>query len=134
MHIKLIPVYTIEDKVYVLPENSQSGKCLIYEYDEYNNCLTNPVVLVDEPLTDAVIRIEGDKYYIYSTKLPVPNGNVLDVYESNVFLGPYVYKKSIEFNNHCARMGGQFFECNNLLIRPAQDCNGAYGERSYHIR
>lgn len=132
-HLSFPAIYKINGKIYVHPENYQSGSSIIYEYDEINEKLVNPNILINEPLTDAVIVLYDNVYRIYSTKAPNANGNELCIYESEHFFGPYIKQNSIFFDNNCARMAGMFIRKGDKLIRPAQDCNGAYGKAIFFM-
>ena len=127
-HLSFPAIYRFDGKIYVHPENSASGVSAIYEYDGDNDCLINPVVLIDRPLTDAIIVKKDDKYYMYATEFPHSCGNSLIEYQANEFLGPYRAIKEIKYADKSARMAGAFFDFQGETLRPAQDCNHDYGE------
>lgn len=122
-HLSFPAIYNVGDQRYVHPENAASGKSVIYEYDHEQDVLVNPRAIIDEPLTDAVIHKVGEEYELVSTKNPTPNGNTLYFYRSKDFFGPYFPTESKTYHNNSARMAGAF--CGS--VRPAQNCNGAYG-------
>lgn len=127
-HLSFPVIYRIDDKVIVHPENSASGASFMYEYDESSKKLINPIKVLDEPVTDAVVIKEADVYKMYATKLPDPNGCNLRTYVSDEFVGTYT-EIAVEGYPHCrARMAGQFVANEEKWIRPAQDCEGAYGK------
>lgn len=129
-HLSFPAIYKINGEIYVHPENSASGQSTIYRYDSTQNKLVDPVVILKEPLTDAVIFEEKGYFYMYATKLPVPNGGVLYEYRSKSFFGPYEFVREHLFSKSIARMAGAMIKTNNgNLIRPAQDCEGGdYGK------
>lgn len=127
-HLSFPAIYSIENKIYVHPENYQSGKSFVYEYDLEENSLKEPVALLNEPVADAIIFKKGDSYVMSATLSPNVNGSELLIYESNNFFGPYELKSKQIYPNNTARMGGMYFEHNGILIRPAQDCSDAYGK------
>ncbi|MBR5033749.1 MAG: hypothetical protein IKX71_00415 [Bacteroidales bacterium] len=122
-HLSFPAIYEIEGKLYVHPENAASSKSIIYEYNQEQEALVNPMVLIDEPLTDAIIHRAGDLYEVVSTKNPTPNGNMLYFYRSESFFGPYTLADKVAYPSNKARMAGAFLGD----VRPAQNCNGAYG-------
>lgn len=122
-HLSFPAIYEVEGRLYVHPENAASGKSIIYEYDQEKDALVNPRVIIDEPLTDAIIHKVGDIYEVVSTKNPSPNGNTLNYYRSESFLGPYTHVDTVTYPSNTARMAGAFLGA----VRPAQNCNGAYG-------
>ena len=127
-HLSFPAIYRVESKILVHPENSSSGASFIYEYDESSVELINPVCVLNEPVIDAVIRKHGDRFILSATIQPDPNGNTLRNYSSDNLLGPYTYLSEVSFVNNTARMAGLYISIGNKLIRPAQDCNGAYGK------
>ena len=128
-HLSFPAIYRVENKIFVHPENSASGESIMYRYDEVLDQLVEPLILVKEPLTDAVIQKEEGGYVMYTTKMPVPNGNELFVYKSDSLFGPFEYEKSQIFEKAYARMAGSFIHYAGGIIRPAQDCEGGdYGK------
>ena len=127
-HLSFPAIYRVGSDIYVHPENSASGASYMYQYDVNSDCLINPVCVLDEPVTDAIIRKDGDRYVMSATCLPIPNGNTLRLYESDKLLGPYTFAKEEAFENNTARMAGLFITKDNRQIRPAQDCNESYGK------
>lgn len=133
-HLSFPVIYRRDGNVYVHPENSASGKSFMYRYDKESDKLVEPVEVISEPVTDAIIVEESGLFFMYSTKLPVPNGKELFVYQANNFLGPYVYKDSYVFDKAYARMAGMFINLSNgQIIRPAQDCEGGDYGKAVHF-
>lgn len=127
-HLSFPAIYRIGPKVYVHPENSASGNSYIYEYDQDNDLLINPILLSDLPLNDAVIQEKSGEYIMTATENPTPNGNVMTILESHDFLGPYKKISEVVLKTRIARMAGYYLETKKGLLRPAQDCNGDYGK------
>lgn len=129
-HLSFPVIYRRNGKVYVHPENSASGKSFMYRYDNKLDKLVEPIEVLAEPVTDAIIVGEEGHFVMYATKVPVPNGKELFVYQSDCFFGPYKYKGSKVLDKAYARMGGMFVKMSDgQLIRPAQDCDGGdYGK------
>lgn len=122
------PIYFRNDgKIYVYPENSESGKCTLYLYDCKSDSFTPVRVLSDEPLTDAVIFDNTEDSYILATKIPNQNSNALQVYKLQEPSGGYGLIQQVIFSDNTARGAGKVFIDQNRIIRPAQNCNGGYG-------
>lgn len=127
-HLSFPVIYRIGEKIMVHPENSASGSSYVYEYNHTEKKLINPIMLIDEPLTDAIIIKENHLFKMFATRLPDPNGCNLRTYVSKDLLGPYE-EVGVDNYPHCrARMAGQFLTYGCKVIRPAQDCEGAYGK------
>lgn len=127
-HLSFPAIYRIGTKTYVHPENYQSGCSYIYEYNESDDVLENPVKLLDEPLADAVIQYSDEGYLLSATVAPNMNGGELCVYQSDSFWGPYTIKTTKKFCSYSARMAGAYIRSKGRNIRPAQDCSDAYGK------
>jgi len=126
------PIFIREEgRIYVYPENYQSGALKIYEYDESSKRLVHPHVIIDAPLLDTQILKSGDNYYafgvIYKTGLQKDTKNLF-VYKAETLFGSYKLIQVIE-NSRCEERGaGLFFSENGQIIRPAQSCEGGYGK------
>lgn len=129
-HLSFPAIYRIGDAVYVHPENSASGKSFMYRYNEELDKLIEPIEVLAEPVTDAVIEQKMGKFMMYATKLPNPNGKELFIYQSDTFWGPYVYKEKMLFDKAYARLAGAMFKTSKgEIFRPSQDCEGGdYGK------
>lgn len=127
-HLSFPAIYRENGRTYVIPENSESGSLFIYEYDREKDKLVAPKLLHPEPLTDAIIDFQDEKYKMYATCLPEPNGNILFIYESDALMGPYHKIAEASFVGNTARMAGYIIHKKEMNIRPAQDCNREYGE------
>lgn len=127
-HLSFPVIYRVGDEIYVHPENSASGESNIYRYDPIQDKLVDPVLLVDEPLTDAIIRRDCGNYHLYATKITQNAGPLLFLYWSISLFEPFVKDGEIDFGQRTARMAGAFIEINEGNIRPAQDCKHDYGE------
>lgn len=124
-HLSFPAIERIGEDIYVYPENSASGNLKVYKYRKDSESLDPVYILIDEPLTDTIIKeIDGEKY-IFSTQMPNPNGNQLNVYKKAET--GYTLMQEIQFADNTARGAGDWFVENGQLIRPAQDCNGYYG-------
>lgn len=126
-HLSFPAILRIDGKIYICPENSASGKCVIYNYDPDTDAVSPLNTLCFLPLTDAVITEIDGRNYLFSTKIPTQNNNELTVYEANEKAGDYKAVQTIILPDNTARSAGDFFIDGNKIIRPAQNCNGGYG-------
>ena len=82
--------------------------------------------LLQEAVADAVMAYVAGKEYLFCTKQPNPNGNVLTIYVKDE-TGNFSANGDFTFEDNIARMAGDFFEYGGELYRPAQECNVQYG-------
>ena len=127
-HLSFPAIYRMNGKTYVHPENYASGKSYIYEYERSSDSLIDPIEISDNPLTDAIITKESGSYKLYATLGTNPNGSELSVYVSDSFFGPYKEKLTEQYPNNTARMAGYMVTTKDGIVRPAQNCEGAYGK------
>jgi len=126
-HLSFPAIFKENGKIYVYPENSKSGCLSLYVYNEKEDKLIKGKTLVNAPLTDATLFYTRNKYYLFSTALPDPNGKTAKVYYCDTLTGDYKELKKIVFDDNVARNGGLIFKDDEKFIRPAQNCNGGYG-------
>ena len=116
-------------KVYVYPENGESGKLSIYEYDAEYHKLINPVCILNEAVADSTILQKGkSEFYLIATKVPNVQEKAF-LYKASSPIGPFtpVYETPIQLNRKCSRPAGNWFNVLEQQYRPAQDCVKGYG-------
>lgn len=126
------PIYIHDHgKVYVYPENYQSGKLVIYEYDESNQTLINPCTIIDEPLVDtSIVKIDGS-YFAFGTLVKhrsFEDTHYTYIYKSDSLLSGWSLFQIIENSRKEERGAGRIIEDSGRLIRPVQNCEHIYGE------
>lgn len=127
-HLSYPAIIRHEGKVYVYPENGASGRLNIYEYDEANHRLVNPVCILDEAVADATIFQHGNAFYMTATKFPDTQKRLF-LYRADSLFGPYrqVDVKPVQESLSCSRNGGDYFTAYGSLYRVAQNCSERYG-------
>lgn len=129
-HLSFPVIYKKDSEVYVMPENSRSGGISIYRYNAEAEQLDKVREVGHLPLTDAtIVKFKTGEEYIFSTQLPTPNGNILQIFpfDSNHMTMDEKYLDSVTFRSNIARNAGDAFYIGEQLYRPAQDCNKCYG-------
>lgn len=126
-HLSFPVIYRRSGKIFVAPENSNSGGFSIYEYDKEHEELVKIKEICHRRLTDAIIYEYDNDFYLLSTYEPKPNGKLLSVYKSDDFFGKYTLLQEVLFNENIARNAGQLFLYKGQLMRPAQESNYSYG-------
>ena len=126
-HLSFPAYYVKDEKIFIYPENCASGALYCYEYDPIDNKCKSKSLLIDLPLTDAIIFENDHRTFLFGTKHneSAGNGNRLFVFELKN--GAFVQTDLIVFSDNIARMAGNMFRCAGKLYRPAQESNHSYG-------
>lgn len=124
-HLSFPAILRKDGQVFVYPENSESGMCSLYNYNDKLRKMTMESVLSKEPLTDAVITGIGGGDLMLSTRLPEQNGKQLGIYKR--VDGEYKLAQTIVFDDYVGRNAGDTFIRGGVVYRPAQICDGSYG-------
>ena len=119
------------NKLYVYPENSESGSLKIYEYDFEERKLKKPHTIIERPLLDAQIIKQGESYFLLSIE-NISNSQEdtkrLHVFKGDSLFGPYCHIQEV-YNKQCEERGaGTIIEQEGVLYRPVQCCEGDYGK------
>lgn len=127
-HLSYPAIIEYNGKTYVYPENGASGQLNIYEYDETDHKLINPVCILNEAVADATIMKEGNRFLLIATRFPDTQEKAF-FYESSSIFGPFKPIKDIPFKTSKAeaRPGGNWMHVYGALYRPAQNCSQVYG-------
>ena len=120
-HFSFPAIFTNGDEVYIYPENSATGKLILYKYNIKEATAVPVSILSDDPLTDATITTLFDQPFIFSTKLPTHNGDELSIYTSDKWNGMYKLYHTVKFKDNTARNAGAIFQIGNKFIRPAEN-------------
>lgn len=127
-HLSYPAIIRHNGRIYVYPENGASGMLNIYEYDENNHKLINPICLIDQALADSTILKLNGKYHLIATRFPNTQECVYS-FSSEKLFGPYRIDSEIPFQKSrgCSRPAGNWIVLGKQLYRPAQDCVTRYG-------
>lgn len=138
-HLSYPWVFEENGKVYMIPETGQDGSIRLYEAtDETLSSFRLVKKLLEQP-KDKKIRIGyGDssihkidgKYYLMTMLQYSEPVNVLELYISDKFEGPYTAHPSspIIKSNKVGRDAGCWIEYQGKLLRVSQDCTHRYGD------
>lgn len=130
-HLSFPNIIRKNGKTFIYPENSQSGRLSIYEYDDKREELHSPRVLINEPLVDSQIVEINNSFYLFGTKYCT--GALIEtkhqnIYKSDSLFGPYVLIQTLSSDKCNERGAGEIFHKDSTLIRPCQDCEHIYGK------
>lgn len=104
-----------------IPENTACGE--VARYDFSGRCLE---VLHRGKIHDPILFTLSGDTYLLGTEDPDMNGSRLAVYRQTG--NGFSFLKNIDFIDRSARNAGCIFWDGDRWIRPAQVCNGYYGE------
>lgn len=129
-HLSFPNIWRENGKIYVYPENYQSGKLNIWELN--GNILENPKSIIDAPLLDSqIVKIEG-KYFVLGVTYKTGNWSdtkEVDVWQSDSLFGLYKHIQTIQSTYNYKRGAGEIFRIDDeIMIRPTQSCEGDYGK------
>lgn len=127
-HLSYPAIFKYEGKVYVYPENGQSGELNMYEYDADSKSLINPVCVLKEAVADASIMKFNDKFYLVATKYPNTQKDCY-LYCSDSLFGPFysVSNEPLQTLIDRSRPAGNWIVIKDNVYRPAQNCKKNYG-------
>ena len=134
-HYSFPAIYRVDGKIFIHPENGESGVSPLFEYDAATGTATRAGTLCAAPRTDAVLFDGFGEWLCFSTREgeETANGRKLGVYRSTTgkWNGPYEERpfEEIAFPDATARGAGYFLKLDGgRIVRVAQDCNHRYGE------
>ncbi len=129
-HLSYPAIFVEGGKIYVYPENYQSGELNLYELDTRTFALNHVGCMMELPLTDATVRKGDDgRYYMLSTLASSSRSGAF-LYASDSLKGGYspVSSAPVVTGPDKSRCGGNFFEAEGKLYRPAQNSSSRYGQ------
>lgn len=129
-HLSFPFIFEERGEVFVLPENSASGKLSVYRYDATAKELEFVKELLDFPAVDPVIYKFRDTYYLLCTREGENANSDLYCFRASSFLGDYmqVRENAVKSDVSAARCAGGIFAVGGNLYRAAQICADSYGE------
>lgn len=130
-HMAYPYVFNHQDKTYILPEESQSGKLELYEYLKHTHSVTSLGVILNEPAVDAVLYYDGKLFWLFcGIKNNCPNEKLF-LYYSESLTGSYTAHAAnpVKVTPNGARCAGNIFIYKNKLIRPSQSSVPHYGSK-----
>jgi hypothetical protein len=130
-HLSFPFIYRTETDIYVIPENSESGKLHAYRYDATEGTLYWVSTLVEQPVIDPVIIRNNSKYLLFGSLPGIKEHSDLFVWQSDRLLEGYKSVSShpvINSRPDCARRGGDFFTVDGTVYSAVQSCVHSYGE------
>lgn len=131
-HLSFPYPFEFNGKSYICPENYQSGKSIVYEYDRLNHkILQNQIVLVEKPLLDVQIFEHNGNWYLTGVEYRTgeqEDTRTLLIYKADTPFGPFKHIDTETAESCTNRGAGLVYKIDNKIFRPSQCCeNGQYG-------
>ncbi|HYM95279.1 MAG TPA: glycosyltransferase [Chitinophagaceae bacterium] len=122
-------IFKENDKLYVFPEISITGKLSCYEFDPVSKSLHFVKEIMDLPVLDPTILKYRDKYWLFGTHRGVDSDNKLYIYFADSLLGPYKPhpQNPVKDCIRSSRPAGNFIEVDGIIYRPSQNSETEYG-------
>lgn len=116
--------------IYIIPENSSSGKLTAWKYDEICETVTEASVLTEMPVIDSLVYHCGNKFLLFGSIRDKNETSEIYQWESDEMLTGYklVQVGAIKTDVRSSRRGGDFFRIGEQLYAATQCCEHSYGE------
>ena len=132
VHLSYPFIVKDKNKIYMIPESSQSGKTYIYKATDFPTKWEKvEEVMADVPMIDPSVIKYKNKWWLFYA-LPGPKGRALKelniAFSDNLLNGWTAHPKNpvtVDIEN--SRPGGTPFIIDNLIHLPVQDCKKTYG-------
>ena len=133
-HLSYPQVFSIDGRVYMIPESGQAGEVALYEAVEFPNKWAKRATLIKGKYVDSSIVNRDGKFFIVTA--PEDASMPPEVWLSDRMAGGW--KKHPQSGNVLSspcfrRNGGAICRLDGQLFRIAQDCDAGYGKRLYRI-
>jgi hypothetical protein len=118
-------------KTYIIPEQIETGRTDLYEWDETVKQLIFVCTLLNKPLADPVLLNCHDKWWLFGSGPGADVNNSLNLYNADLLTGTFTPhpQNSIVVNPCGARMAGSIITYQGKLYRLGQDSQHYYGKR-----
>lgn len=130
-HLSYPYIFTYNDKIYMIPENSLSNNISIYEATDFPNKWEKVKTLIkDFPGLDNTLVQYNGLWWLFSTARGENSNDELYIWYSDHFLEEWKPHKSnpVKRDRRSARPGGTPFVIEGTLYRPAQNSSERYGK------
>jgi len=131
-HLSFPFIFEEKDKLYMIPEQGQSNRIVLYECINFPDKWVETKTLVNNFAgLDSVIFFHSNRWWLFTTKGDaVSQDNNLHIFFSEHLSGVYKPhpRNPVKNDITSSRMAGSIFTHKTKIIRPAQNCFLRYGE------
>lgn len=128
-HLSFPQVFEHEGSYYCIPEQNQAGHLDLYVFDEDSLALRRDSVLLEGMrVVDPIVYHDGVLWHLLFTQKEYPSAKLYH-YTSPALRGPYAEAgiNPAKVDVSSARSAGAIIRHGEIMLRPAQNCVGAYG-------
>lgn len=129
-HLSFPQIVESDGAIFMLPEAAQSGGLDLYRAHRFPDEWAFETRLLDFRCVDSSIFYAGDSWWMVTSPQVAPgHAPITWLLRSDRITGPWKFHPGGTVANDVsvARGGGAVFTDGTRLIRPSQDCSGAYG-------
>lgn len=123
-HLSFPNIFRKDGKVYVYPENCQSGSLNIYEYDAKEEKLNLIQSICDYAIWDSTMTNLFGEYKLIGG---CSTDYSLDIFKWDAECQRFVPEQSVKSDLKDNRLAGDLFEYDGKVYCPTQDCTKTYG-------
>ena len=129
-HLSFPHIFEYDGSYYCIPEQNQSGHLDLYVFDEDSLTLRRECVLLEGMrVVDPIVYHDDKLWHLLFTQKEHPSTKLYH-YTASSLRGPYIESGSnpTKVDVSSARSAGALIQHEEMLLRPAQNCVGAYGK------
>lgn len=123
-HLSFPTIWRKDGHIYIYPENAQSGKLDLYEFNAKIEELTFVKTICDDVVWDSYITEAFGEPLMFTA---AQDDYHLDIYQWNKKKERFVSCQQVISDIKNSRMGGAVFEYKGQYYYPAQNCETTYG-------
>ena len=127
-HLSYPCVFECDGDHFMIPESTDAGRVELWRAEDYPTRWVLDTVYADNVhLVDTTPYFDGERWFFFTASAGNPAELLL--FHSRHLRGPWLAHPANPIRSHASgsRMAGQLFRRAGVLIRPGQDCTGAYG-------
>ena len=123
-HLSFPTIWRKDGHIYIYPENAQSGKLDLYEFNAKKEELSFVKTICDDVVWDSFITEAFGEPLMFTA---AQDDYHLDIYQWNKKKERFVSCQQVISDIKNSRMGGAVFEYKGQYYYPAQNCEKTYG-------
>jgi len=130
-HLSYPFILEVDDKLYIIPECSESKNIYIYECKDFPLIWEKQTLIKGFSGIDNTILKHNNKWWLFTTNKDEGQHSHLYIFYSDDLTGEwYPHKKNpVKIDISSSRSAGEFISFEGKLFRPSMDNSNSYGQR-----